>query len=400
MPISRDNNKTNKIMATRIFRFETNGEGSNEMMFLEDSEIEHRYNPYGAYQKLESENFEELIAEYRKERYEAFADFSEENENYTLADVKEFITDFNEDYEYWPDGYSRGTGRPRILQECTDEDWASNSIGYYDEDGNKAELEAIEVYEYWNGSNFKEVILDSTYNSLVEECTDEYCPVEEMVKFGDWKGNTSGGHFLWDAENEKIIAYEWSAYQGTEPTWTDVAVMDIIRIIEETPEIERLVELINEELGGYDLKKGEKLYLDEGLVTYEYRGEQYHYSHDEITEKYGDYCVNFSTTIDLDIARNAIRKRRLEAIKNVFSKNNYEKVMQLPLNKIWVSYENSIDAGNCKPLTTSTMISIMENEGISSKVFAFRADALLEYRNDNYVKRAILNAYQSRLRQA
>lgn len=395
---SRGNKKRIKIMATRIFKFESQDfYGESTMVFLEESEITHRYNRYGVYQKLA--DFAELMQYYREERRAAFEDFVQENENYTLADVKAFIASFNDEYEYWPDGHFRQYGRPTILVECRDEDWVSDGDGYYDEYGNPVELEAIEVHEYWDGHNWREDVLDNTYNPQVSEVTDEYCAVEDMEEFGYWRGGTSGGHFLWDAENEKIIKYEWSAYQGQGPTWEEVKVIDLVRMIDEHPTNERLVELINEELAEYDLKKGEKLYLEDGAVTFEYRAEKYHYSNEEISDEYMAYGeMRFGTTIDLSIAREAIRKRRVEAITSKFAKNNYEKVLELPLQKIWVTYENSIQAGNCQEVSTKVMKEIMNIEQIASREFAYRADALLLRRDDNYTRRAVLNAYQTRLR--
>lgn len=387
-------------MATRIFEFDNYDGEPARMMFLEDNEISNTYNPYGAYHKIE--DYEELMECYTKERNEAFSDFVSENESYTLADVKAFLIEFIEDYEYWSDGHSRGTGRPKMLIQCRDEEWVSNDEGYYDEDGNATELEAIEVYSYWDGHNWKELILNSEYNSSVTEITGQYCAVEEMVTFGSWRGDTSGGHFLWDAENEKVLEYEWSAYQGVEPIWREISLLDLVRKIDEQPDVEALVVLINEELAVYDLKKGEKLYLEDGDVTFEYRGEQYHYSNDEITDEYaglnGDAC--YGTTINLSKAREAIKKRRVEAVTSKFARNNYEKVLELPLKTIWVTYENSISAGNCEARSTDLMNKIMEDEAIGYREFAFRADVLLGYRDDNYSRRAILNAYKSRLRQA
>src|SRR5690606_9301309 len=98
--------------------------------------------------------------------------------------------------------------------------------------------------------------------------------------------------------------------------------------------IEKIVEGMQQEC-----KKGAKVYFEDGEFIYEYREEQYHFSYKQLKEYSARQLIAF--------AEEAIRERRLERITDRYAKNDYEKVLQLPLNKIFVEYSDSIAAHNC-----------------------------------------------------
>lgn len=67
---------------------------------------------------------------------------------------------------------------------------------------------------------------------------------------------------------------------------------------------------------------------------------------------------------------------------------------KIEMRRVWVSVEDSITAGNCREVTNSVERLIKAKYG---NIGAIRADALLSFRNDFYVRRAISAASSRKL---
>jgi hypothetical protein len=365
----------NRTFGTRLFKGE---DGS--IIFVNEKDIETEYNCYGLYQKNNS--FKDDIIEYKEYRNYEFEAFKEENENYTLDDVKDFIERFNEEHEYHPDGFYPLTGRPQLYikiegdyEDCLRTDLSN----VYFDDFTKVTYENYhcydEYYEFWDGHNFRKIYLTSeNYDTNFSEITSEFEGIE-----GRWEecgGNnnlndTRGTRLYYDSETDTLWAENWSNWQG-EGTDYNILEYDFLK-----------------DIG--DLKKGEKIYIDDNAICFEYRGEQYHFSIKELF-KSGEWGHDDYFELDLDIAREAIRTRRIQGVQDKFAINNYEKVLSLPLDHIYVEYADSIAAGNCEEISTRVRNQISEQIGANGD-FSLRADELLKYRDDNYSRKAILAAY-------
>lgn len=117
--------------------------------------------------------------------------------------------------------------------------------------------------------------------------------------------------------------------------------------------------------------------FDKKEISVKWKGYEYHiedyqvFQHPEKTKK-----------LIIDIIK-AFQSRKRIAKKEA-------EFLALPLNKIFVQKEDSLDSGNC-PFGTNRFIESCKIDG----EFALRADVLLKIRNDNYTKRAILQAYKN-----
>jgi len=106
---------------------------------------------------------------------------------------------------------------------------------------------------------------------------------------------------------------------------------------------------------------------EKSLMLVDGFGEQYHLPEIQ-TVKYAKNCVKNAIA--------AFRKRRAEKVK-----------IDMP-EKIWVSVEDSYDAGNCHTETNRFAAEVMKKIGADGHV-CVRADVILAIRNDNYTRRAV-----------
>jgi len=86
------------------------------------------------------------------------------------------------------------------------------------------------------------------------------------------------------------------------------------------------------------------------------------------------------------------KKRLLKAFKKRRDLAKWEKGVEFAknnLDKIWVNFNDSINAGNC-PKGTSDFV--RQNKIELDKIGGLRADYLLQLRNDNFTKRAVQEA--------
>jgi hypothetical protein len=387
-------------MENRIFEFDNcDGGSSYEVVSVKD--IENQYNIYGFY--CDDEALQENLDYYKAERNEAFEDWKAENDGYTLSDVKCFIEEFIEDFSYYPSGKAGGSisgKRPVRLVECKDEDCVTSTDGYFYEDGTAADPDGIEFYSYWDGSNWKEVILDSEYNSLVSEVTVEYGAFENWIEFGHDQHATGTTKVLFDKESTTFFHYETSRYQGTRDKMViigDEEALSNYKFGSNEDLDEYFLNLVSDDAVG--LKKGEKIFVDGESLCFSYRDEEYHLDKSDFENKEGNfngysYEATYSLNDAIEKARKAIRKRREERILEEYARDNYRKVDTLPLKKIFVEYSDSIEAGNCEAHSIIVKKAIADAEGIKGN-YAFRADLLLSYRDDSYSRRAILQAWRS-----
>lgn len=365
-------------METRIFKFlDLSGEGNDTISFIDSSNIEKTFNSYGMWIKggdtIEEDDFEENDN----------GTFSID-EDYINYDIKKLI-DGAWDLDELTFFQKNELLKMSEFQLDESEDADSSEVWEIEFDSEKGfqitESEPIEVgeqYTYWDGSNHRTVILSSDlYDTNCEEITDEYEGIQDRwVEIGDGRGHndTRWTQYLYDEETDSLWAYNGTLWQGESSYYAILA--------------ENFLADIRSEL-----KKGEKIEVKDDAFCFSYRNEEYHYSMSEIIEEYYDFGPVHFINFDLNIAREAIRLRRIEKITERFAANNYELVNSLPLNSIFVSYEDSIQAGNCEEISTRVKNEIAKVENLKGD-FNYRADKLLNYRDDNYTRRAILRAYQ------
>lgn len=390
----------------RIFKFHSYNEGEQDLIrFIDESEIEKRYNVYGYFR--ENTEFEEQLIEYREERNREFQDFKDLNEKkFDLADVKKFIENFQDHYYYDVDGLGY-YGRPQMFVDPQEEDFVSSLDGWYDEDGTAledADIIADEVVQDWDGSNWRTTTLTSeTWEVSAEEITDEYEGIQDRwIEISSTRetNSTAWQNYFFDEETGTVWGENISMWQGHVTNYNILDGSDREYAFAHSVYFgndEAIRELFEKELSeSVNLKKGESLSIDKNAICFTYKNEEYHYSFSEIRNdgSYSYYTCGFYIDIDLDVARDAIRKRRIEAVTDRFARNNYSEVTSLPLSKIFVEYEDSIDAGNCEEISICVKSEIQEELNISGD-FALRADVLINWRDDNYSRRAILQAYRN-----
>lgn len=70
---------------------------------------------------------------------------------------------------------------------------------------------------------------------------------------------------------------------------------------------------------------------------------------------------------------------------------------KFPLNHVWVSVEDSIYAGNCKPETQRFKALLIDRLGATGDIGAVCASTILKIRNDSYTRRACQHAVTRKL---
>lgn len=255
-----------------------------------------------------------------------------------------------------------------------------------------------EHYTYWDGHNHKKVLLTSDFHDTFHtEVTDEYPNWEKMESVGgcSWhNGRAVSFHALQNEDNSFTLVQEnKSSWQGESNTFQilygDEAIEALLNHCTTQYVKQYFENILNAQivtLQEYNpLSTGEKLTWDHDCtLVLTYRGEEYHFNTDQV--------INLHSAVN--DAREAIRTRRIKAITEKLAANNYEGVLTLPLQKIYVERDDSITAGNCQEYTDELIFTICKKEGIQGN-FALRADRLLEYRDDNYSRRAVLQAYRA-----
>lgn len=129
------------------------------------------------------------------------------------------------------------------------------------------------------------------------------------------------------------------------------------------------------------LAAGEKFGIDADLGFFlEYRKEKYHFG--------------FGKRHNFDIARKAIKERR---IINLLTQQN-QKTRNSMMSSVFVTIQDSIDAGNCPAGTQNFYDSLpLVKKGFHIK--AVKATALLSIRNDRFTNRAVTKAIQRTAKQ-
>ncbi len=132
------------------------------------------------------------------------------------------------------------------------------------------------------------------------------------------------------------------------------------------------------ELNNDYLFEKEKFGIDELGYYLLYRKEKYHF---------GFINIKKIKKEQINDAREAIKKRRMQNIINAKRVKEFEELK----SKVFVTFDDSIEAGNCKSATQS----FIDNLSLSKKGFhlrALRADELLKVRNDSFALRAVYKA--------
>ena len=391
----------------RIFKNE-NQYGEESYLFLTDSEIQKKYNCYHLY--FIDENFKYNLNKYRKERNEAFEEYKKETEVSNLQEAKDFLIEFQKDYEVKVDNFSDYYGRPTLFVLCEDEDFLTSIDNFYWYPDKNQAIEKdydnyIEYFTYWDGSNHKEIYLRDNLTMTDwdhKEVTDEFEDLdwENKVHFSghrddnvSWSEYYLAGGYIWRLDT--------SLYANHLDSWGLVCKFDKDEINDEgsaallkSGEMELIEKYILSENRKH-LKEGEEICYDDGAVCLLKDGEDYHFSNEEIIQVDQDFVSSVAFEIPFDLARNQIQKRVIEKDLDEYAKDNYAKVDTLPLTNIFVGFSDSIDAGNCEENTQKTKKMIGLKEGIAGD-FATRADVLLGYRDDSYSRRAVLCAYRKR----
>lgn len=250
--------------------------------------------------------------------------------------------------------------------------------------------------EYWDGHNWKkEDIEHDFYDTRFTDVTDEYDDYDNWEEIYSSRSGSGTGHYNAykvgkDDGTTIILIQEVSYYQGEQNNGYREATADnILDLLRDMTDAEDyLQDQINEYCEGIReyCKKGQEVEFEDGEFVFKYRAEEYHFDYDDLKDC--SYEESYKTAAD------AIRQRRIEAIADKFAENNYSRIFELPLNKIFVERADSIEAGNCKPHTDDLIEGISATENIEGD-FALRADHLLNYRDDNYSRRAVLRAYRN-----
>lgn len=370
----------NKDMGTRIFKFLDFNGGNDTISFIDSSDIETTFNSYGMWIK----GGDTIDEDYFEENEDGTFSIDEDYVNYDIKNLIDGEWDLNKLTELQKNELLKMSE----FQLDESEDADSSEVWEIEFDCEKGfqitesePYEDGEHYTYWDGSNHKTIILSSNNNEThCEEITDEFQGIEErFIEIGDGRGHndTRWTQCLYDEETDTLWAYNGTLWQGESPHY-EILSEDFLADI-------RL-----------ELEKGEKIEVKDNAFCFSYRNEEYHYSTGQIIEEYHDFKTVYFINFDLNIAREAIRLRRIERVTERFAENNYELVSTLPLDTIFVSFQDSISAGNCVEVSQTVMREIAEKEGFKGE-FEYPANKLLEHRDDNYTRRAVLRAYRKHL---
>lgn len=394
--------------------FLNNNDEFGSIIEISDLEITTYYRKYGYFTKTENNNLSDLtdradgsfsLTQYDANDYErdAIEAFLEKFTGYTITEeteneYAEIILKDKETAEAFifyinmrkEDGDDTDVSDEQVFElegNVFAENWLSE-IG----------CDTGEVYKYWDGHNWKEMWLTSLYSDTdYTEVTDEYPGWEDKISIGntDWiHGRRCVYYALPENDSNKkhrLLASDETNWQGEFEYYqilgigSDEWVKAVFDVLVFSDIEEYFSDDIEEFLKSFDLKKGEKLIIEDGVLCFSYRKEYYHFSVDELTSDYIDF---------LRKGRDAIRDRRIEAITEHLAQNDYAGISALPLQRIFVERTDSLQAGNCEELTDELISKIKISEQIGGN-FALRADKLLSYRDDNYSRRAILKAYRN-----
>lgn len=361
----------------RIFKFEDlSGYGVDTISFVDDDDIDKTYNSYGMWVKTGDTICESDFEENGDGTYSI-------DEDYINYDIQNLVG------EAWDLSRLSLLQKNELLKmsefEIDKSDEADNvEVWEIEFDPLKGftitESEPVEIgeqYTYWDGSNYETILLtNDCHNTFCEEITSEFEGIRDRwIRIGTDKNHNSTRwrELLYDPDTDTLWRYFTTLWQGESSQY---------RILSEN----FILDLESE------LYRGEKIEVKDSSICLVYRGEVYHHSVDEIIE---EDEFSFFVHIDLSIARKAIRKRRVKRITERFAENDYRLVETLPLDKIFVTYEDSINAGNCEEISYRVKNEIAEAESIDG-LYEYRADKLLRYRDDNYTRRAILEAYRKK----
>lgn len=128
----------------------------------------------------------------------------EELEGYTITWIKEFTSEQLEQIE-------EGEVTDEIIKIMRERGCAAG------------DLETYSVYEYWNGSNHKEIVLEGYGNEEVADYTEELENMQEI----DYKEYSTGNYTLYKLKNDYHALVDDSHYQGSLPSITFIYEYDI-----------------------------------------------------------------------------------------------------------------------------------------------------------------------------
>lgn len=404
---------------------------------VDEKEITVKYNPFGLYvedggNRIHEDNFErigddlfkvekeyledELNVEINFDIYES--EFDEEDGTEYLLVTKEQkdnlikLGNFNDTEE---DYFS---GDKEVFTELNDKNEISDSSTLEDFYGEVDGFNGYECYEYWDGNNWSEIAFGESW----EEVTDEFEGWDDKINLNCSSRNNATGkdyYAIKNSENEwKIIREEWSRYQGSENEYDEVG--DVIEClyafegidIEDESLSEYFYRLLDQANENYEAEMPEnaKLIWDNDTIALKYKSDVYHIDFDDFYfdfqlgyEHYNDsfddydefreeYVTPKSFSFILEKAVQGIEKRRKERLEEYLTNN----INDIELNKIFVERQDSLNAGNCTYETDSFIDELISKLGLENRNIALRADVLLQIRNDNFTKRAVVKSYLTR----
>lgn len=208
----------------KVIKF-LNQDGKDYIRTFDDSEIETEYNVYDFYYL--NEDYEDNIKEYKEERAQEVADYIEENEDYTLQDIKQVIEDLQERFEY---DCSKGTsqyGRPKRFVQFTDceDSYVTDTEGFfYDSEGKEPvnnDSHEQKFVQEWDGNNWKKIYLECEFETFNEDITEE---LEEtflnMTEIGSNKEQNSKSWNDYYYYNGVLIEEGISLYANDQNSYT------------------------------------------------------------------------------------------------------------------------------------------------------------------------------------
>jgi len=392
---------------------------SGEILELDSDEITKKYNSYGYFYELSDLNFSVTEAEKREKGW-FIQSYQEDKDDYLNQQAMEAWEENNEvDYVFIEVGDLLITSKKAFdsflffanLEEETGDDLVEGGFFYqpYD-DFEKIDIEeddeAVEVYSYWDGSNWKELWLVSDYYpTSYQEVTEDYPEWEKKEEFASDNYNFGHSNYFWYQDDEKkgIIIYVSSYWQGDLSTYqfheygTDEFFYYAMKKLEDLcRDIEGIEEEVKKDIINYhapELQAGEQLLFDDYELAFTYRDEIYHFDFHQISESEAIPDPTYPDILRLDFddavikGRKQIQKRRDERLAELQDISNH-----YPLERIYVERQDSLAAGNCIPHTDAF---IEELRGNGFEEDAMRADKLLTLRNDNFTRRAVIQAYRN-----
>jgi len=361
------------------------------IFFIDSEKLEKAFSVYECY--TIDEDFQDNIQDYRINRNDEFEEFIEENPGYTLSDVKEFILDFQEKYEVCPSVCcSDYHGRPtKVIQSRDSEDTYDGEGFYHDEELTDEVSDGDPYYlfeSYWDGSNWrKKIWLSDFEETFMDDVSDEIDPEIELKEIASTQTNSGTGHaelYVGIQNGEKMYFEKTISYFQGQDNELNV-IEDLTKWSYETDD-EDIINQTNGFLSSIDeLRDSEKLYVDSNSICFKAHNEEYHFDYTELLyQGYSESQYDFQSA--LNKARKAIVKRITENVD----------LSDIDLTKVYVTYNDSIDSGNCEEISTRVR-NVIAHKVNAKGIFAFRADALLEIRDDSFSHRAISYAYAQKL---